>query len=571
MACDFDITKENIYDYIIEDTPGADEAIKALSGICSQRADSQWIIAHGELPDNRQLNISSLGYFTIPKLYGLMEGDADISALDEIGALRVLGQDNLQADGSNVLIGYVDTGIDYLNDVFKDRLGNTRIQAIWDQTDKTGTDAANTYAHFGRVYEKDEIDRAIEADNNGENPYSYVAQRDTSGHGTLLASISAGSYTDGYVGVAPGAELLVVKLKQSKQYLRDFFLIKDDVPAFEESDIMLALRFLEDYAIRLEKPLIIIFGLGSANGSRTGASPLAEMMESLTKKPNISVITCMGNEANNKCHYKGTVMSALVPDVMEINVDGTGKGFTMEIWADSLDILSVSIESPSGEYVPRIPARMGASMEYTFLYEGSTVTVDYQITENVAGMEVIFVRLKTPVEGTWKFYIYSLTNIKGSYNAWLPLKQFSGQDIYFLKSDPDTTLTVPAAADGVISVGAYNHYTGAAYYESGRGYSADGRIKPDFVAPGAGVYGIAPSGGIKVTGTSYAAAYAGGCVALLYSYQVNVKKTQMINHNDIKAQLIRGAVRSEYMVYPNPVAGYGKLNIYTTFNMMRIS
>ena len=77
--------------------------------------------------------------------------------------------------------------------------------------------------------------------------------------------------------------------------------------------------------------------------------------------------------------------------------------------------------------------------------------------------------------------------------------------------------------------------------------------------------------GGKVTGTSYAAAYAGGCVALLYSYQVNVKKTQMINHNDIKAQLIRGAVRSEYMVYPNPVSGYGKLNIYTTFNMMRIS
>ena len=326
MACDFDITKENIYDYIIEDTPGADEAIKALSGICSQRADSQWIIAHGELPDNRQLNISSLGYFTIPKLYGLMEGDADISALDEIGALRVLGQDNLQADGSNVLIGYVDTGIDYLNDVFKDRLGNTRIQAIWDQTDKTGTDVANTYAHFGRVYEKDEIDRAIEADNNGENPYSYVAQRDTSGHGTLMASISAGSYTDGYVGVAPGAELLVVKLKQSKQYLRDFFLIKDDVPAFEESDIMLALRFLEDYAIRLGKPLIIIFGLGSANGSRTGASPLAEMMENLTKKPNISVITCMGNEANNKCTHVKELKGLIKYAAKYMNVDNVEFG-----------------------------------------------------------------------------------------------------------------------------------------------------------------------------------------------------------------------------------------------------
>ena len=42
MACDFDITKENIYDYIIEDTPGADEAIKALSGICFAMDYSSW-------------------------------------------------------------------------------------------------------------------------------------------------------------------------------------------------------------------------------------------------------------------------------------------------------------------------------------------------------------------------------------------------------------------------------------------------------------------------------------------------------------------------------------------------
>ena len=144
MACDFDITKENIYDYIIEDTPGADEAIKALSGICSQRADSQWIIAHGELPDNRQLNISSLGYFTIPKLYGLIDGEADIRAIEEIGAFRVLRQDTMQADESNIIIGYVDTGIDTLNDGFRVRLGNTRIPAIWDQTDKTGNDVAIT-------------------------------------------------------------------------------------------------------------------------------------------------------------------------------------------------------------------------------------------------------------------------------------------------------------------------------------------------------------------------------------------------------------------------------------------
>lgn len=85
------------------------------------------------------------------------------------------------------------------------------------------------------------------------------------------------------------------------------------------------------------------------------------------------------------------------------------------------------------------------------------------------------------------------------------------------------------------------------------------------------MYGIMPSGPAKGTGTSYAAAYAGGCVALLYSYEINTKGEQTVNHNEIKAELIRGAMRTEYMVYPNPVIGYGKLNIYTTFNMMRIS
>ena len=67
MACDFDITKENIYDYIIEDTPGADEAIKALSGICSQRHETQLNKAHAQQPEKRQLNKTTIGKYTNPK------------------------------------------------------------------------------------------------------------------------------------------------------------------------------------------------------------------------------------------------------------------------------------------------------------------------------------------------------------------------------------------------------------------------------------------------------------------------------------------------------------------------
>ena len=85
--------------------------------------------------------------------------------------------------------------------------------------------------------------------------------------------------------------------------------------------------------------------------------------------------------------------------------------------------------------------------------------------------------------------------IRDRYNAWLPLKQFLSGDTYFLNSNPTTTLTEPGAAERVISVGAYNHITDASYVASGRGYTATGLVKPDFVAPGVDVYGVRAGGG----------------------------------------------------------------------------
>ena len=57
-------------------------------------------------------------------------------------------------------------------------------------------------------------------------------------------------------------------------------------------------------------------------------------------------------------------------------------------------------------------------------------------------------------------------------------------DTYFLKPNPDTTLTVPSSATGVISVGGYDNFANSIYSKSGRGFTIDDRVKPDMVAPG---------------------------------------------------------------------------------------
>lgn len=492
--CSSLIVSEETGDYIIEYNSLYFEQIQRQDGVCISCINDTWCILYTNYPGSRNINIQQ-GYYSVPKLYGLM----DTTSFDASGITATLNQPLLNVRGQGVLIGFLDTGIDYLREDFKASGGRTRIAAVWDQTiqsvnyeEDTG-EAAGTEQYdreqvqgmvqYGTVYTREDINAALAAEREGQNPYDIVPSRDENGHGTFLAGVAAASKTADYIGAAPEAEILMVKLKPAKKYLRDFYLLPERVEAYSETDMMMGVRFLQQYAIREKKPLVICVGLGTSSGSRTGALPFADLLNTLARQVNIVVVTCTGNEANNRTHTSGLAVSDTEPSEIEITVGADERGFVMEIWAESLDILSVAITSPSGERISRIPARIDTGGVYNFLLERSQVAVDYRVVESASGYEVIFMRFINPAQGIWKIHLYSLTNIVGRYNAWLPLKQFLSGDTYFLNSNPSTTLTEPSAAERVISVGAYNHITDASYAASGRGYTATGLIKPDFVAP----------------------------------------------------------------------------------------
>lgn len=64
----------------------------------------------------------------------------------------------------------------------------------------------------------------------------------------------------GFSGVAPDAELVVVKLKQSKKYLREFYSIPDGIWSCQEDDVMLAVRYVISVANKLGRPVSICLG-----------------------------------------------------------------------------------------------------------------------------------------------------------------------------------------------------------------------------------------------------------------------------------------------------------------------
>lgn len=508
------------------------------------------------------VTLSRFSYNSIPKCFT----PTSMETLNQTGILPVQNYPTLQLKGEGVLIGFLDSGIDYTNQVFRNIDGSTRIAAIWDQTVQSGSPPEG-FA-YGTEFTEKQINEAL----NEENPLAVVPSSDDTGHGTYTASLAAGSGNpqEQFLGAAPEASIAVVKLKQAKQYLRDYYFIPSDAVCYQETDLMLGLKYLNDLADSLSLPLVVCITVGSNMGGHIGTLPFSYLIEGYSTKANHITVIGTGNEADKRHHYFNTITDMADRKSVEIRVGENVSGFSLELWTDIPNILSISILSPSGENTSRIPFRAGASAEVSFLFERTKVSIDYRLLVEKSTSELVFFRFDAPAPGIWKIIIEPLALADGQFHMWLPVTEFLSGEVYFLEPDPYYTLTNPAAADSPIVVSYYNGNTDALSQSSGRGYTRSRRIKPDIAAPGVDVPGALPGGRFTVrTGASAAAAVTAGAITLMLEWLLNYENVPGIDSYQIKSLLILGAVRPKTMEYPNREWGYGQLNLYNTFETIR--
>lgn len=556
------IISEDYADFIIEIGFRENEARQEYKDLCIQDIGYKFSAIYYPLSEINPISVGEDTYIAIPKLFGLM----DTSAVEATGALPLQRVRGTSLTGNGVIVGFIDTGIDYTNDIFKNVTGRTRILSIWDQSDQSGTHPQGI--EFGSEYTREDIDRALQS----ENPYSIVPTKDTQGHGTFMAGVACGSedVENNFIGAANESQIAVVKLKKAKKYLRDFYLIEENVQdVYQENDIMQAVTYLRNLSRRESKPLVLVLGLGTGSGQRSGGSALSQQLNDLGEMIGCCVVTCAGNEGNARLHYKGSVLNKEYEDV-ELRVGEGTNGFTMELWGNSPDIISVAFISPSGEMISRIPARVGQSDTVEFLLEKSKIDISYSLVEAGGGVELIFMRFIDPTPGVWIIRVYGNNILEGDYNIWLPIKQFIDKETYFLKPNPDITLTVPSTTQATITVAAYDNMTNALFTDSSRGFTRTNEIKPDITAPGVNVYGPGINNNyVRKSGTSVAAALVAGNCAQLMQWGIVEKNETQMKTNYIKNFLIRGAIRDRNIVYPSKEWGYGKVNVYEAFSILR--
>jgi len=481
----------------------------------------------------------------------------DVSLVD-IGVDRLLNVSGLNAaavDGRGVLIAVVDTGVDYRHPAFRTANG-TRIVAIWDQTVE-----GKPPQGFGYGYECDRQEIL-----SGTCP-----QRDTVGHGTVVASIAAGGVYGEWVlrGVASGAELVVVKTGGPACGGTRWF--------FGETGLLDGIAYAVDKAKQLGRRLVVVLSLGTDIGAHDGSTPLEKALDKWAEEDGVVFVVAAGNSANDSRHVEATLTQG-IQLTLRMTIPEQTTEAALSLVTHSGNVMELALTSPS---LNRVELPLNGSKTFR------EITLETS-TQRTGPLQEIAISIKAnPLEtGVWRLSITPRQVFDGKMHAWLESDTCSQESEAFLPSEDyditsSFTVTIPGTAKKVLTVGAYNTRrtwtaggqtwsvggtVGDIEFYSGRGPTTDGRTKPDITAPGGVVFAarsrdasrqaFSPSEDTAVSrGTSMAAPHAAGVAALILQLAPTLSPEEVF-------EIIRNTARRDSYTGDtvSNTWGHGKLN-----------
>jgi len=500
-------------------------------------------------------------------------------------------------DGSGVIMGIIDEGIDYTHPDFRDEFGRTRIKHLWDQAIINFDSATQAQPYgYGKVFDGNQIDTSSQ---------HYDSQFS---HGSHVAGIACGNglSLNNYKGVAPGSDMIVVKMNLNRPD-NDFL-----------SSLVDAVKYIFDKADDLNKPVVINISLGTYFGSHDARDIQALAIENLVSAKPGRVIVCSAGNAGTAPIHLGYEMS---PDTAFTWFQHSSQGIYIQLWGDSGDFqnarFSIGIDrvSPSREYLAGLPytsvlsnpgvmqvdtiykgsARLGIIQSMSQLWNGN-YSLEYFIVPdsivNITGQDTSRYFWRLSSVGNARLDAWSFDMVFDN------LPDTSSFPMILKYKKPDNQQTIVSSfscSDKVITVGSYvnrNYYMNANFSItrdtsihpgelsafSSLGPTRDGRIKPDITATGEWVLSCARQDELNIlsatepdkvaagkkhkrsSGTSMSSPVVAG-IAALY-----LQKNPQADWREVKDAIINCADRDAYTgnLLPDNSWGYGKVNAYKT-------
>ena len=466
----------------------------------------------------------------------------------EASCILTVQDRNTGLSGEGVLVGVVDSGIDYFHPDFRNEDGSSRILRLWDQS-IPGNPPEGYLA--GTEYAKEEIDKALAlGETEGRR---FIPSRDFSGHGTAVLGIAAGNgrASDGVNrGIAYKSDLLVVKMGNARE---------SSFP--RTTELIEGIDYLIRQAVKMGRPIAVNISFGNNYGSHQGDSLLETYISNVANVGRSVICVGTGNNGNDRIHTAGKLRQGQT-DMIEMSIGTYETTLNLQLWKAYADEIEISIETPSGERLPELSEKIGtqryrAGETDLLIYYGKPGP--FQVTQEIY---FDFIPVGTYLtSGIWKLYLRGRRIKEGNYNLWLPGGNILNPVTGFYHPAAVETLTIPSTAAKVVTVGAYDSRLNAFADFSGRGGKKLTYFKPDLVAPGVDVTAPVPGGGYSsMTGTSFAVPFVTGAAALMMEWGIVRRNDPFLWGEKVKAYLRRGAQPLPgFEKYPNESVGWGRL------------
>jgi subtilisin family serine protease len=458
--------------------------------------------------------------------------------------------EGLQGTGRGVVLAALDWGFDFAHPAFRRPDGTTRFIALWDQRGTEASGPGNRWG-YGRILTRDYIDRALAS----ADPYralgyhpgdaatldAATGERVGPAHGTHVLDIAAGSVRDdGMCGVAPDAELIGVHLAHTVQVVGTGNL-------GESASLLEALDFV--FTAAGDRPTVVNMSVGAQGGPHDDSPLVVQGIDQAVQLLHHKVVSIsVGNYAHGGAHRHGRLRQGQQARLTIAVPTADPTPSEVEIWYSGTNRFLVTVFGPGGQPLGSagpggvVPLR-GGTDEVGRMYHVRSARNDRHLID-------ILLDGGAP-SGDWVIELTaeSVADGDGRYYSWI--ERESGPHPRFVPVDDDPRTTTGSLCNGRLSiaVGAYDPHTPGRPIApfSSAGPTADGLLKPEFVAPGVHIRAArsAPPGGAPGTatavmsGTSMASPHAAGVIAVMLQ-----AADETLDVFDIRAILLATADRA---------------------------
>jgi len=460
--------------------------------------------------------------------------------------VKALRSAHPEATGAGVVIAVIDSGIDWTHGTFRDASGRTRVVGLWDMDMQRQGDEISGPGNRGVVYTASDIDFSLGFAPLPSAPTPVkVRHRDRKSederdpHGTLVAGVAAGNGSPAaccrpgggkYVGVAPEADLLVVRLSPW---------------VLDSNSLLQALTFIADHPATEGRPIVVNISNGLSLGPHDGTASWEAAIETFLDvpagQPTRAVVKSAGNDAKAARHISTRVAPGAMVHIPILISQGQHGTSMTEFWSalnSSLDIEVLLNDNTLARFSQPVEAR-----RFDLFDAGGGYGHLAWATANANGDLSVSVRIAAVASGSiapgdWAINVHNVGGVEVQLDGWIAR---GGAKTRFMKhgdvgsgvrASAEGTITTPGTSKNVITVASHSvpgWFSSLTLDDTSgrgpvRGHTTD-NAKPTLAAPGVDITSAQANAThildcccpdwTEGGGTSMAAPHVAGAIALM--------------------------------------------------------